>query len=336
METKVCYACRKEVPAPASVCPFCRSALGTAVPVNGAPSVAKKKTHWAVGCLAVFIGLGLFGGILGAIFGGDKKAEAGPATLSVKPYAPDPNAKSLISGLTASRDQYGGTIVTANAALPDGTEVMINFGPAGNPKAFGQAKVKVSGGRLVSPAFMNKNAPWASGTYQVAFFCRFDSVWQSDSIRAITGEGGVNLPRAALKAQDPDLPLKAQTRFELDTKLKIELDKDKVESQSPEATNAISKVKAARLTVAGQGKSHDTVGAAVKTFASMGSFSGDSLKWSAAKEDKLWIVSLDFMNRGVNGGKDTPDKAQWSFNPGTGEVKFLDKAAKTLSWTPNY
>ena len=337
METKVCYACRKEVPALASVCPFCRSSLGAAVPTNGAPGVAKKKTHWAVGCLAVFLGLGVFGGIVGSIFGGEKKTDSGAVAPSAKPFAPDPNAKTLISDLTASRDQYGGVIVSANAALPDGTDVMINFGPAGNPKAFGQAKVKVSGGRLVSPAFTIKNVPWSSGTYQVAFFSRFDGVWQTTAVRAITGEGGANLSRAALKSQDPDLPASAQTRFELDVKLKVELDKERAPSGSPEETAAITKVKAARLTLPGsQGRSHDTVGVAVKTFASAGSFISDSLKWTAEKQDGIWTVTFSFVDRGLNGNPDVPSKAQWSLNPKTGEVKYLDKNAKNLSWTPSY
>jgi len=295
----------------------------------------KKKTNWVVGCLAVFLGGGLFVGIVGALVGGGSKNT--PSTPTATPYKPDPNLKTLISGLTASRDQYGGVIVTANAALPDGTEVMINFGPVANQKAFGQAKVKVSGGRLVSPAFTNKNVPWPSGTYQAAFFCRFDAAWQTPAVRAITGEGGVNLPKAALKSQDPDLPASAQTRFEMDVKLKVELDKEKAATGSPEEAAAIAKVKAARLTLpGGQGKSHDTVGVAVKTFASAGSFISDSLKWSAEKQDGLWIVTFSFLDRGLNGNSDTPSKAQWSFNSKTGEVKYLDKNAKNLSWTPSY
>jgi hypothetical protein len=50
----------------ATVCPHCRAKLG-GIGKNG---IAKKPTSFAVGCLAVFLGIGVLGAIGGSIAGG--------------------------------------------------------------------------------------------------------------------------------------------------------------------------------------------------------------------------------------------------------------------------
>lgn len=74
MGSKVCFQCRSEVDLLASVCPNCRAKLGKARG-NG---VAKKRTSFAVGCLAVFLGLGLMGSIIGQVMKPAQQPAAAP------------------------------------------------------------------------------------------------------------------------------------------------------------------------------------------------------------------------------------------------------------------
>lgn len=80
MATKICHQCRGEADMLAKVCPHCRAKLG-GVGKNG---VAKKPTSFAVGCLAVFLGFGVFGMVIQAIVGGGKPA----AQAAAKPAEP--------------------------------------------------------------------------------------------------------------------------------------------------------------------------------------------------------------------------------------------------------
>lgn len=64
MGSKICYQCRTEVDILASVCPACRAKLGS----SGTGGVAKKPTSTVVGCLAVFLGIGVVGTIIGSIY----------------------------------------------------------------------------------------------------------------------------------------------------------------------------------------------------------------------------------------------------------------------------
>lgn len=66
MATKICHQCRTEADILAKVCPACRAKLGA----RGSNGVAKKPTSFAVGCIAVFLGIGVLGAIGGAIAGG--------------------------------------------------------------------------------------------------------------------------------------------------------------------------------------------------------------------------------------------------------------------------
>jgi hypothetical protein len=83
MATKTCYQCRVEVDRLAKVCPHCRAKLGA----PGKGDIAKKPTSFAVGCLAVFLGLGVLGSIGGAIAGGGSSSNHTPTaaeTLNAK------------------------------------------------------------------------------------------------------------------------------------------------------------------------------------------------------------------------------------------------------------
>lgn len=241
----------------------------------------------------------------------------------IQEFTIDPNLKSLVSEVKAVRNNDGGIVITANAFLPSGTKVMVDFGPAGTPKLFGQDKPMVSNGVITTAPFTNKGKPWLKGNYRVSLFCRFDSVWQTAEIRGQTGEYGSKLPKAALKPVDPDLPTSNQNRWEMNCSFPITL------SDLNEDQKIIERVKNSKLTVQGLGHSSESIIWIVKSFAKAPGFTPKD--WSALKQqDGSWVVTLAC----IDGG--SPEKAEWSYNPKSGEVKFLNHTAKNLSWAPNY
>jgi len=74
MASKICHQCRSEVDLMASVCAHCRAKLG-GIGKNG---IAKKPTSFAVGCLAIFLGIGIVGAIGGSIAGGNSNSVTKP------------------------------------------------------------------------------------------------------------------------------------------------------------------------------------------------------------------------------------------------------------------
>ena len=95
MTTKVCYSCRSEVDGLASLCPNCRSKLGKA----GRNGVARKPTPFLVGCLGVFIGVGLMGAIVGSLSKGSSSS-ASPVATPLEPVDPKFGPKPDISVMT--------------------------------------------------------------------------------------------------------------------------------------------------------------------------------------------------------------------------------------------
>lgn len=240
-------------------------------------------------------------------------------------FVPDPTLKSLVSDLQASRDGNGGTVLTANVALPDGTEILVGFGPAGSQRTFGQSKVRVLKGKIRTASFKNGNASWTPGTYQASLFARFEPGWQDATVLSGTGANGIRLSKLALQPQDPDLPPSKQDRWQMDYKLKVVL------PEFTEDQKAIEQVKAARLSLPDKTphRSADPVGGVIKLFTEA---PGTTIQgWSAIKQgDGSWLVRLAFLDG------TTPDEAQWSYNPVNGEVKYLNRQAKIFSWSPNY
>ena len=98
MATKICYQCRSEVDLLAKVCAHCRAKLGG---IDGR-GVAKKPTSLAVGCIAVFIGIGVIGGIAGTAMSSNKPAPVAKQAEPVDPkYGPMPDIMVMTYALTS-------------------------------------------------------------------------------------------------------------------------------------------------------------------------------------------------------------------------------------------
>lgn len=89
---------------------------------------------------------------------------------------------------------------------------------------------------------------------------------------------------------------------------------------------AIEAVKHTTLVVQGSGRSSMPVGESVDFFAKAPGFKITG--WSALQDAGKWVVTLDCMDG------EKPSKAQWSYDPKTKAVKYLDPLAKTLSYVP--
>lgn len=258
---------------------------------------------------------------------------APPAALAPKlEFKVDPSLQSLVSNPKADRDGSGGVLVTADVALPDGTAIMVDFGPTGAKNTVAHDKVKVSAGSIRTASFSNKGRPWLTGDYSASFLCRFDAGWQSPAVLSQTGENGSRLPRAALRPIDPDLPAAKQDHLEMGYRFNLHL------GDIGEDEKAIDRVKTARLSVPDRtpSQSNDPVEGVVKLFADMPAprRQDQPMKlqgWSAKKgDDGTWVVTLAFVDNGES------KRAEWSFSPRNGQVHYVNHEAKLLSWSPNY
>lgn len=81
--TRICYACRSEVDLRASVCPNCRTKLGRV----GKDGLTTKPTHFAVGCLAAFLGLGMAATCYG-VFMWNGPSRPAPSPANSNPASP--------------------------------------------------------------------------------------------------------------------------------------------------------------------------------------------------------------------------------------------------------
>lgn len=168
-----------------------------------------------------------------------------------------------------------------------------------------------------------RDAPFPQGKYNVHFESCFNGFWQTPEVlSALGGEGGKTLNGKILVKTDPDV-----------------IDSPKVVDYlvvlafppiSPTAT-AISLVREAVLTEPGKGRSAGDVQANIDLY-----MSSPGLKtttgWSAtAKGSSAFDVSYGFVD-GDNGEQ----KAVWTVNSSTKQVKYINEYAKEFSWTPNY
>jgi hypothetical protein len=168
-----------------------------------------------------------------------------------------------------------------------------------------------------------RQVPFPAGQFKVHFTAFFNGAWQTrEVIAALGGEDGTNLKGKILKATDTDVTDSPKT---VDYQQMIAFP-----ALTPEA-KAIALVRSAILTVPDSGRSAGDVQANLDLYLiSPGMRLGK--EWSAkAKTPTAYEVSYDFID-----GGEGEQQAIWSANLSSGEVKYVNKDAKTFSWTPNY
>lgn len=254
----------------------------------------------------------------------------------------------LVLTAHADRTDNGQVVISGTTNLPNNLKMWVNVEvgrlPKGAPKVVaGDEDVFVRDGKFNTvplwlevpntrftkkgwPKSVNVNVrdvPFPAGQYKVHFEAFFNGAWQTNEvIAALGGEDGKNLKGKILRATDTDVTDSPKT---LDYKQMIAFP-----ALTPEA-RAIALVRAAILTVPGSGRSAGDVQANLDLYL-LAPDMRQGKEWSArAKTPTAYEVSYDFID-----GSDGEQQAIWTANLTSGEVRYVNKYAKTFSWTPNY
>jgi hypothetical protein len=155
---------------------------------------------------------------------------------------------------------------------------------------------------------VNRDASvFQSGSYTIMITAYFNSGWQTVDVLRRAGVELDSRGRSSVRTDPKAIP--DSPDFEVDDQA------------------AIDAVRGATLLVQGRGRSSLPVGKSVDLFVSMGGFK--PIGWSAAlTPNAKWVITLDC----IDGEKQ--QRAQWSYDPGSKVVRYLDPLAKTLSYTP--
>jgi len=159
-----------------------------------------------------------------------------------------------------------------------------------------------------------------AGVHKIFLTAYFNGAWQDASVLSLTGDGGKALRGKLFKVSDPDVTDSDKT---LDAKFSI------VFPAIPKEVEAIELVKHARLIVPGEGRSATDVESNVKLFLNSGNGLGVGSGWSAKQQaSDVYEVSYDYINGSVG-----EDKAIWSANIATKQVKYVNSNGKIFSWS---
>jgi len=268
---------------------------------------------------------------------------------SVRPY-------SLPAEMTleahALRGPEGESYIVGSTTFPDGMKMRVHVGA---PKVIAsdddvrihnsKFETKALWQEIPSPFFNSKIAnfpdaaklkvrkkPIRAGSSKVQFEANFNSGWQKPEVLTMLGgEGGKKLQGKLFKDLNPDV---VDSSKALDYSITVELP-----ALTPEA-RAISLVKAAVLTVPGEGRSATDVEANIDWFISSSSVLVHGGKTKGMRPAKGWFatakgrdnyeVVFDYMDG------DASEQAIWHVVLKTGVVRYVNEHAKTFSWMPDY
>lgn len=231
---------------------------------------------------------------------------------------------------TAERGDDGTVFVVGSTNLPDGTKLGAEITEPGGGLAQ-DYDIFVRDGKFRSQGFSNGSRPIPPGKRNVHMLAYFNGAWQSREVLQIVGEGGARLRGQPIKLEDPDV-----TDSDKLVDLTKVVDVPAVDrrgsalGQAPSVTeeDTLESVKHAVLTVDGR-KSATDLEANVELFMqSPGIHPAGG--WSVQKPDNgKFLVTYDFID-----GEDGEQQAIWEFDPVTRKVRYLNKRAKLMSWTP--
>jgi hypothetical protein len=232
-----------------------------------------------------------------------QKPYAIPAEFTLKPVA--------------ERGPQGEVYISGTTNFPDGMKMWVVLGPK---KA--QQDAFVRGGTFRSGSLYEGVPIPIRGSQPLQIIAYFNSAWQNRTVLAALGDGGKNLQGKLFRKTDPDV---IDSDKILDAKFTVALP-----PVAPE-TNAINIVKHAVLTVPGMGRSATDIEENIKLLTQPGTGTRPAKGWSATPAGKnVYNIAYDF----IDGTRER--QAIWSVNTATGQVKYVNEAAKIFSWTPNY
>lgn len=232
--------------------------------------------------------------------------------------------------VSAHRNSGGGITLIGSSNLPEGMRLDAEL-LAPNDHIQGQTSMTLrADGTFSSEEFTNEGKPWPTGKHKVHVYAYFNSAWQTASILEIAGNGGTKLKGKVIEKQDSDV-IDSDNTVSL-VKM-IDFPSAAAEAAVPKAPrskeeDAIEHVKRAVLTVDGQRSATDLE--ANVTLFMQAPKTNPIGGWSAKKsDDGRYLVSFDFRD-----GDDGEQQAIWEFDPATHRVRYVNKRAKIMSWTP--
>lgn len=248
-----------------------------------------------------------------------------------------PASASLLGPLTAQPTSVGMSITGTIRNVPSGTKIWVSIyhQPGGPPKPVFVAEdsnvIVAPDGTFHANILDPAGSAFKAGSYVIWIESHFNSGWQTIDVLRKAGveldsQGRSDIdtdPKAIPQSpdfipNDPEFPT-AGRYIHVIREVKL--------GALPGDLAAIDAVKGSTLLVQGSGRSSLPVGKSIEWFARAGGFK--PIAWSAARDPNgNWIVTLDC----VDGEKQT--KAQWSYDPRSRTVKYIDHLAKTVSYVP--
>lgn len=236
----------------------------------------------------------------------------------------------VTADIAAHRNSEGGITLIGSSNLPEGMRIDAELlAPNGHIQAQDSMNVRADG-TFYSEEFTNLGNPWPSGMHKVHVYAYLNSAWQSASILQITGEGGTKLRGRIIEKLDSDV---IDSDNIVDLVKMVEFPPVAAQPPTPIASltkedDAIEHVKHAVLTVDGQRSATDLAANVDLFMHSQGLYPMGG--WSAKKADGgRYLVSFDFHD-----GDDGEQQAVWEYDPASQHVRYINKRAKTMSWTP--
>jgi hypothetical protein len=276
-----------------------------------------------------------------------------------KKYIAGIGPKSLVGPISAERDGADMKVNGKIQKLPTGTKIGIEImhfirqpngslkcceGPAGpeNLEVFLAQDGSFHGSLRNTSWDVKKranidNGTFPPGSYIIMIFAYFNGAWQTTEVLRQAGlefdaKGRAALPpvpRAIPETPDfePDDPEFPKAGRHLEAIREVTL------GPMPPDQAAIDAVKHATLDVKGRGRSSMSIGESIDLNRPL--IGMKRLAWSAARGSDVhakWIVTLEYL--AGDGVDQTQQKAQWSYDPVSKTVLYLDPEAKSLSYVP--
>jgi len=234
--------------------------------------------------------------------------------------------------VSLQRASDGGVVVVGKTNLPTGTKLMLDLRGSGSNSYYGTSRSEVHGGFLVSQPFPDDGTPLRQDWYGVRVLAYINGPWkQPKQVEAILGKHGAHLVGEFAVPIDPDVE-DSDVRFEAQFECLAPAPSSQGPMSDAELGEALDLLRRSRLEVRGHEKplSHNPVGEVVGWF--LGT-SGLSIRdgWRAT-EHVPGVVEIGFSF--WNGER--PAEALWHVIPSSGSVRYRNRHAKYMSWSPDY
>jgi hypothetical protein len=238
----------------------------------------------------------------------------------------------VVMAVSLQRDLNEGVLVVGETNLPEGTKLSCQLRCQDADKYIAQAKCCVTDRHLLFGPFMCSGEPLPQQWYQIEICSYFNDPWeQPPHVLELTGYDGKKLIGKLARPLDADL-----NESEYAVEAKYECPAPPLRSESPlsedEISAAIILLQKSVLFVEGhdEPKSSEAVGDVVRRFMSTSELR-EREGWSAiVLVPGIVNVSYSYWDR------DSPKIAEWQVMPRSKEVRYRNRPAKYMSWSPNY